>query len=205
MQQQHLHGHKLSEHFSLYELLRSETAERQPKLLKAQMEPPEEVIANLEYLTAKTLEPIRQAFNYPIRVNSGYRSKALNQAVGGSKTSPHAGGEAVDIVISDGFLSDAATASLRSEISDRVKSITGKVLRSDINANFYLFAFICLELEKFDIDEVIHEYGTCFGHPAWIHIAVSQKANKRMIRTQGGYASSEYRHPVLAKALAFGC
>lgn len=43
------------------------------------------------------LDPLRDAYGKPIRVNSGYRSPALNKAVKGSKTSQHVKGQAADI------------------------------------------------------------------------------------------------------------
>lgn len=43
------------------------------------------------------LDPIREAWGKPIKINSGYRSKALNSKIGGSKTSDHMLGRAADI------------------------------------------------------------------------------------------------------------
>lgn len=51
----------------------------------------------MHYLMEKCLDPIREAWGNPIAVNSGYRSHALNVAVGGSPTSQHLTGEAADI------------------------------------------------------------------------------------------------------------
>lgn len=194
----------LSANFSLYELVRSEIAERQPFLLDMQLSPPQAVIHNLQYLVNTTLQPIRERFQYSMRVTSGYRSEELNRAVGGSLSSQHAVGEAADVVISDGFLEDERSAELRASINDSVKRITGKALRSNVNANFYLYAFLCLNLDELDIDEVGHEYGAGFGHPAWVHISASQKHNKRQICAHGRYVPREQRRPDLATALAFG-
>lgn len=47
--------------------------------------------------TALNLDKIREAFGLPIRITSGYRSTAVNKAVGGSATSAHRYGMAVDI------------------------------------------------------------------------------------------------------------
>lgn len=47
--------------------------------------------------TAINLDNIRAAFGLPIRVTSGYRSAAVNKAVGGSTTSAHCKGMAIDI------------------------------------------------------------------------------------------------------------
>lgn len=52
---------------------------------------------NLENLVDKILDPLRTAYGLPIRVNSGYRSLAVNRAVGGVSTSQHCTGEAADI------------------------------------------------------------------------------------------------------------
>ena len=64
---------RLSPHFTLGELLRSETAERIPELRAEQMSPPPEVVANLEHLAQATLEPARQGLGLPLQVSSGYR------------------------------------------------------------------------------------------------------------------------------------
>ena len=42
---------------------------------------------NLTALVDNILDPLREAYGKPIKVNSGYRCDALNKAVGGSKTS----------------------------------------------------------------------------------------------------------------------
>jgi uncharacterized protein YcbK (DUF882 family) len=53
--------------------------------------------ANLTNLVEKVLDPLRGAYGKPIRVNSGYRSMAVNMDVGGASTSQHLKGEAADI------------------------------------------------------------------------------------------------------------
>lgn len=56
------------------------------------------VLANLTK-TAERMEDVRVVLNrQPIHVSSGYRSKAVNKAVGGSPTSDHMTGHAVDFV-----------------------------------------------------------------------------------------------------------
>jgi hypothetical protein len=52
---------------------------------------------NLTNLVDKLLDPVREKWGKPIRINSGYRSIAVNLAVGGSATSQHLKGEAADI------------------------------------------------------------------------------------------------------------
>lgn len=52
-------------------------------------------------LTENVLQPLRDAWGKPLKVNSGYRCKALNAAVGGVSTSQHVKGEAADIAAGD--------------------------------------------------------------------------------------------------------
>lgn len=84
---------KISEHLDLSEVIRSESAKR----LGIKNMPTEEHIANLKILAENIFEPIRNNFRVPIRISSGYRSPALNRAIGGSQTSQHSTGEAIDI------------------------------------------------------------------------------------------------------------
>lgn len=84
---------KLSEHLSLAEVVRSETAKRRG----ISNMPTAAHIANLKLLAEKVFEPLRNHFGVPIYISSGYRSEALNKAIGGSKTSQHCSGEALDI------------------------------------------------------------------------------------------------------------
>lgn len=82
----------LSAHFKLEEFTFSQTAERNG----IQNVPDAKVITNLIYL-AKELEDVRILLNNnSINISSGYRSPLLNQAIGGSKTSQHSKGLAVD-------------------------------------------------------------------------------------------------------------
>lgn len=85
----------LSEHFKLGEFIKSETAIRKG----IDNSPSEDHLENLKLVCQKILEPVRKHFGKPIRINSGYRGPALNAAVGGSKTSQHCNGEAVDFEI----------------------------------------------------------------------------------------------------------
>ena len=84
---------KLSEHLDLSEVTRSESAKRNGI---SNMPTPEH-IENFKLLAEKIFEPIRNHFNVPIRISSGYRSKELNAKIGGSKSSQHCKGEAIDI------------------------------------------------------------------------------------------------------------
>lgn len=90
-----MHDIQLSTHFKLSEFLRSETASARG----IDNTPSIEVVSNLQQLCIHVLEPLRAYFNTPIVVSSGYRSPALNKAVGGSTTSQHMTGEAADLRI----------------------------------------------------------------------------------------------------------
>ena len=85
---------RLSEHFTLEEFVRSRKA--QARGIKN--EPPAEAVEGLKLLVQHILEPLRQAWGQPIFVTSGYRSPALNRAVGGARNSQHLLGQAADIV-----------------------------------------------------------------------------------------------------------
>ena len=58
----------------------------------------QEVLALIR-LTGKVLQPARDLYSSAIRVNSGYRSYAVNKAVGGARNSQHILGEAADITV----------------------------------------------------------------------------------------------------------
>tara|TARA_Y100000034_G_scaffold53660_1_gene65865 strand:- start:121 stop:603 length:483 start_codon:yes stop_codon:yes gene_type:complete len=81
----------LTKNFSYPEMIKSSTADR----LGISNDATREHVINLVNLCNFILQPVRNEFG-PIRVNSGYRSPALNAKVGGSKTSQHCNGEAAD-------------------------------------------------------------------------------------------------------------
>jgi len=83
----------ISKHISYREATRSTTALRRG----IKNTPSSDSLAKMKTLALKVFEPIRTHFNVPIRINSFYRSAALNTAIGGSKTSQHTKGEAIDI------------------------------------------------------------------------------------------------------------
>ena len=64
-------------------------------------EPSKAALTNLESLVLNILDPLRAAWGGGIIVTSGYRSVALNKAVGGSPSSAHRYGYAADIVPAD--------------------------------------------------------------------------------------------------------
>ena len=76
----------------LSEITRSNTAKR----LGIDNEPTKKDLENLQRIVTNLLQPVRNHLG-PIRISSGYRSKELNRAIGGSNKSQHSKGEAVDI------------------------------------------------------------------------------------------------------------
>lgn len=117
---------QLSEHLSLAEVTRSETAKRKG----ISNMPTEAHLANFKLLAEKVFEPIRNHFGKPIHISSGYRSDALNKAIGGSKTSQHCSGEAIDI-----------------DMDGSAHGITNKMLFDYIKDNI-------------EFDQLIWEFGT---------------------------------------------
>ena len=89
---------KLSENFSLSEFERSMMAER----LGIDNAIPNEAQLNLRTLCVRVLQPLRELYEKPLRISSGYRCEALNKAVGGVPTSQHRLGEAADVQCEDG-------------------------------------------------------------------------------------------------------
>ena len=84
---------RISDHISYQEATKSNTAIRNGIRNK----PNAEQLGNMQRLAEAIFEPLRKHFGVPIRVNSFFRSKKLNTAVGGSKTSSHTKGQAIDI------------------------------------------------------------------------------------------------------------
>ena len=95
----------ISTHFSLDEFINSQTAARQG----IDNTPTDAVICSLQR-TALGLELVRTLLGAPIIISSGYRSPALNKAVGGAANSQHLTGEAVDFTC-PGFGTPAQVAS----------------------------------------------------------------------------------------------
>lgn len=80
-------------YFTIAELTRSSAADK----LGIKNTPNREEESNLHRLISVVLDPLREAYGKPIRVNSGFRCREVNAAVGGSGTSDHMRGNAADI------------------------------------------------------------------------------------------------------------
>lgn len=80
-------------YFSFKEMIQSDTA----KSKGIENIPDWEQIDALRNLIETILDPLREWYGHPITVNSGFRSEALNSAVGGVSNSFHLYGQAADI------------------------------------------------------------------------------------------------------------
>ena len=133
---------KLSEHFSLRELTKTNTG--------IDNVPNEEQVNNLKRV-CQWLERLRSKRNEPIIINSGYRSPAVNKAVGGAPNSNHLTGCAVDIHVS-GMEQLIRYAAILLDISDERHE---------------------------DFDELLMERNAKGTY--WLHFAVRPEGNRRKI------------------------
>lgn len=84
---------RISKHISYKEGVYSNTATRKG----IDNNPGDIELKAMKNVAESVFEPLREKFGCPIRINSFFRSKALNLAVGGSAKSQHCKGEAMDI------------------------------------------------------------------------------------------------------------
>ena len=105
---------KISDHISMKEALRSNTAQR----LGIDSMPDNETLVTMQVTAQHIFEPLRNHFNEPIYISSFYRSPELNKAIGGSTNSQHCKGEAIDI---DDVYSKASNADFFNYIKDKLE------------------------------------------------------------------------------------
>eukprot|EP01050_Picozoa_sp_SAG11_P008546 SAG11_NODE_760_length_7303_cov_1.671016_4_plen_154_part_00 len=84
---------KISDHITFAEAIHSNTAKR----YSIDNTPNEEQTNNMKMLAEKIFEPLRLWVGGPIKINSMFRSEELNKAIGGSSSSQHCKGMAMDI------------------------------------------------------------------------------------------------------------
>jgi uncharacterized protein YcbK (DUF882 family) len=75
--------------------------------------PPPEAQRAMQLLVAHVLDPLRAGLGRPVRITSGYRHPAVNEAVHGSQASQHMQGEAADIKVEGVPAESLATAIVR--------------------------------------------------------------------------------------------
>ena len=148
MKSSELNGLRLSPHFTLGELCKTSHKTADGNI------PSRVVIENLRNICENWLEDLRYSYNtlyHPegLVINSGYRSPEVNRLAGGSPTSNHLTGCAVDIRVA-GFEEAVRYASILLDISDGTKR---------------------------DYDELYIERNKAGSY--WIHFAVRPKDNRR--------------------------
>lgn len=112
-----IENEQLSKNFTLKELCASMTAD----ILHIDNTPTKEAVVNLRVLCKDVLQPARDKWGKPMRINSGYRCKELNKAVGGVRNSYHLSGKAADIsVMNTREGSQMAALLLQTDLCDEV-------------------------------------------------------------------------------------
>lgn len=96
---------KLGKYFSIREFTYSATAQRE---LITNVPDPRQMMA-INYMVKHLLDPLRSELGRPVRITSGFRCQELNKIIGGSVTSQHMLGEAVDIKVADLDAEELAT------------------------------------------------------------------------------------------------
>lgn len=155
---------QLSKNFWLYDYLKSETAERNSEIKNEQFSPSEDVISNLIRVNG-LLQRVRDWYGLPIRVSSGYRSPALNAAVGGAKTSQHLTGMAVDFEPLD---------------------INGREANGCDYKKIATWIF-----DNITFDQMIKEYGTS-ECPSWLHLSSVVDKNRKQGLEIGEHTGKKY-------------
>lgn len=144
----------LSKNVTLNEAVRSQTATR----LGINNMPDEDQLENMKYICENVFEPCRdwasrkRKKDTPIFISSFLRVPDLNKAIGGSTTSQHCSGEAMDLDL---------------DIWYKPKDIS----------NADLFHYI---RENLLFDQLIWEFGDD-DNPAWVHVSRKKEGNRRMI------------------------
>lgn len=146
---------KISKHLDLAEVIKSDTAKRKGI---SNMPTPEH-LENFKKLAENVFEPIRKHFGVPIHISSGYRSKELNALIGGSLTSQHCQGEAIDI-----------------DMDGSANGVTNKMV----------FDFI---KDNLNFDQLIFEFGTKdapdWVHVSWESSGKQRKQVLRAVKKSG--------------------
>ncbi|MFA5160911.1 MAG: D-Ala-D-Ala carboxypeptidase family metallohydrolase [Elusimicrobiales bacterium] len=93
----------LTEHFTFFELTRTDKAEFQ----ELNRRKGSCYTADLTGLCRLILEPVRTHYDKPVIIHSGFRCYELNAAIGGSASSQHTLGQAADFEVKGVSIDDA--------------------------------------------------------------------------------------------------
>jgi hypothetical protein len=149
---------KLSQHLSLSEVIRSESAKRNG----ISNMPIAQHIENFKLLAEKVFEPVRLHFGVPIHISSGYRSIELNKCIGGSLTSQHCTGEAIDI-----------------DMDGSPSGVTNKMVFDYIKDNLVY-------------DQIINEFDYSWVHVSYAANGKNRKQVLRAVRVNGKTTYQNY-------------
>ena len=94
---------RISEHITHKEAVRSNTALR----LNLKNIPDDYQVSNMVGIATHVFEPLREYVGGPIKINSMFRSQDLNTAIGGSTSSQHCQGRAIDLDDTFGYKTNA--------------------------------------------------------------------------------------------------
>jgi hypothetical protein len=149
---------KLSAHLDLSEVIRSESAKRNG----ISNMPIAQHIENFKLLAEKVFEPVRVHFGCPIHISSGYRSIELNKCIGGSLTSQHCTGEAIDI-----------------DMDSSASGVTNKMVFDYIKDNLVY-------------DQIINEFDYSWVHVSYAANGKNRKQVLRAVRVNGKTTYQNY-------------
>jgi len=134
----------LTKHITIREACHSEMAKR----MGIDNCPDEDTLKVMQHTALCLFEPLRNHFDVPVKINSFFRSKKVNRLVGGSRTSQHVKGEAIDI----------------DDVYSRKFGVTNRDffewLRNHVN-----------------FDQLIWEFGDD-DNPDWVHVSCKMNVNK---------------------------
>ena len=138
---------KLSEHVTYKEFIHSFTAKRNG----IDNTPNQGQLDNIKLLCERVFEPLRNYYNVPIYISSGFRSIELNKMIGGAKGSQH-------------MATNRAAMDLD---ADRYGQIT----------NLDIFRYI---QKNVAFDQLIWEFGNK-DYPDWVHVSFNKDHNRNQI------------------------
>lgn len=138
---------KLSKYVSLAEVTRSDTAKRRG----IDNSPTPEHQENLKVICEEVFDKVREHFGVPLFISSGYRSAALNKAIGGSATSDHNHGRALDLD-QDGHGNGVKNKDVFNYIKDNL-----------------------------EFDQLIFEHRRKDGDCDWVHVGYRKDANRKQV------------------------
>ena len=141
---------QISEHVSFREAIRSEIAKRNG--INNYFTPDQ--LVRLQLVAIKVFEPLRNHFGVPIFVSSFFRTKQLNDLLGGAKGSQH-------------MANNGAAMDLDADI---YCGITNK----------QIFDYIRLNL---DFDQLILENVSIDGTGGWVHVSYNEGKNRKEVLT----------------------